>query len=79
MKSVIKEVTTIWAGRAWIHAKYLNKARNNHVPLVIKYKGAKMTVQEKDFEERFDRDKMIKDMYKSGVMHKQYGIVWKIE
>ena len=73
--AVIKEVKTLWAGRAWIHAKYLNKAKNNNVPLVIKYKTDKMTIQPQDLKEKFDRNKVVEDKFVSGKTHTQYGVV----
>ena len=79
MKTVTKVVTTIWAGRAWIHAKYLNKAKNGNLPLVINYKTGKMTIQPEDLKEKFDRNKTVKDNYKSGVTHKHYGVPFKLD
>jgi len=77
MKPVTKEVKTLWAGRAWVHAKYLNLATRNKTPLVLNYKGDTMTIQPEDFRARFDRQKQVEDRFQSGVMHNQYGIVWK--
>jgi len=79
MKPVIKTVTTIWAGRAWIHAKYLNKAKNNKVPLVIKYKTTKMTIKPEDLKEKFDRHKTVEDKFILGKIHRQYGVEWKAD
>jgi len=74
---VQKTVKTLWAGRAWLHAKYLNQAKNLNVPLVIVYKGKKMTVKPIELRLRFDRNKIVDDRYKAGVQHKQYGIIWE--
>lgn len=77
MKPVTKEVKTLWAGRAWVHAKYLNLATKSNVPLVLVHGDTKMTVQPQDFRAKFDRQKEVEDRFKSGVVHRQYGIVWK--
>lgn len=79
MNNVKKKVTTLWAGRAWIHAKYLNLANVNQVPLIIDYKGTKMTVPASELKARFDRHKIVDDKFKAGVTHKQYGIIWEPE
>jgi len=76
IKAVRKEAKTLWAGRAWIHAKYLNEAKNKNIPLIITHNGEKKVIQPEDLSTAFDRDKEVKD-YIGNKMTKQYGIVWK--
>jgi len=74
---ITKEVKTQWAGRVWLHAKYLNQANNAGVPLRIVYKGEHMTIKPEDLKDVFDKKKDVDDKFKAGVVHKQYGTVFK--
>jgi len=77
MKQAVRvEAKTLWAGRAWIHAKYLNKAKNNNIPLIITHNGEKKVIEPTDLATAFDKNKPVKD-YIGNKMTTQYGIVWK--
>lgn len=75
MKKVEKQVKTMWAGKLWIHAKYMNKAKHNKVPLVIKYAGNTMTIPYQDLRDRYVQMKQVEDKFRAGVMHNQYGFL----
>lgn len=74
--SVVKEVKTLWAGRAWLDAKYLNEAKNTPCPLIIKYKGETMSIAPDHLKVAFDRDKMVDSKFPPYTKRKQYGVVW---
>lgn len=76
IKPIRKRVTTLWAGRAWIHAKYLNRASRHKKPLKIYHKEQAMVIQSDELKTSFDRNKIVHDRFKEGVTHKHYGIVW---
>lgn len=74
--AVTKEIKTLWAGRAWLDAKYLNQAKNTPCPLIIKYKGETMRLAPEDLKEAFDRSKMVDNKFPPYTQRKQYGVVW---
>ena len=74
--TVVKEVKTQWAGRVWLDAKYLNKAKNTPCPLIIKYKGETMTIAPDALKDAFDKDKMVDHKFPPFGQRKQYGAVW---
>jgi hypothetical protein len=79
MRSV--DIKTIWAGRAWVHQKYLNEAkrRGEGIELVYKKKGVLevMVIPPERVKPEFwekskipHRDKFSKEEYYL------YGVVW---
>lgn len=76
MQNVKYKARTIWAGKVWVDAPLLNKANNNKLPLVIDYKGAKMTIPPEELKERALTPKMVESKFPPYQQRKQYGFVW---
>lgn len=74
--SVEYKAKTMWAGRVWLDAKYLNQAKNTPCPLVITYKGETMTIQPEHLKVAFDRKKEVDSKFPPYEPRKQYGAVW---
>jgi len=43
-KLITIKIKTLFAGKAWVHQKYLNAAKRNESGIVLEYKGETMTV-----------------------------------
>jgi len=65
-----------WAGRVWLDAKLLNKAKNTPCPLVITYGGETMTIKPEHLKVAFDRNKTVDSKFPPYTQRKQYGVVW---
>lgn len=73
---MIKQIKKLWAGRAWVHGKYLNKCSQEKTYLKLKYQGDTMTIPYDSFKQVFDRKKTVRDKFNPDIIHNQYGVIW---
>lgn len=76
IKPIEYEAKTLWAGRAWVHAKYLNQSVKQKRRLIIKYKSETMAFEPWQLKESFSRSKVVEDKFDKDRVHKQYGVIW---
>lgn len=73
---IVKEIKTIWAGRAWVHDKYLEQCGKTNQNLKLVKGNESMLIPFETFKTAFDRSKPSEDKIR-GQMTLQHGIVWK--
>jgi hypothetical protein len=69
-------IKTLWNGKAWVHQKYLRRAKLLKEGLVLEYKGKIMTVEPERIDPLFwtKGDREFRDQFNGGEPYYLWGI-----
>ena len=70
------KIKTLFAGKAWVHQKYLRTAKIVKSGLILEYKGKKMTVENERIDPLFwtKGDREFRDKFNGGEPYYLWGI-----